>query len=98
MKKTAITRKIVAVHLYNDYSGSPRILAQWLQHAIQQGDEVQLHTSATGGILDEVDGVEQRSFNYRPHPWRILRLFRFVYIQLLLFFRFARLDMPHPRL
>ncbi len=91
MRKDDLNRKIIAVHLYNDYSGSPRILAQWLQHAQSNGAKVELHTSATGGILDEVDGIARRPFKYSPHPWLFLRLLRFVQIQLLLFFRFARL-------
>ena len=70
--------KVIAVHLYNDYSGSPRILAQWLQHAQKQGQHIELHSSDTEGILDEVFGIERKGFRYRPGTHKLGTLWSFL--------------------
>lgn len=90
MNNTA--QHIVAVHLYNDYSGSPRILGQWLNHAVGQGQSVELHTSDTAGILDEVREAKRRTFSYRPRKNKVLTLIHFLRIQMLLFWRISQIS------
>lgn len=43
--------RIIAFHLLNDYSGSPRVLRTVLEGMLRHGDTVELHTSR-GGCLD----------------------------------------------
>lgn len=79
--------RIIAVHLYNDYSGSPLIFSQWLQHAARQGNEIVLHTSNTKGKLDQVPVKRRVGFNYRPSSLKLWTLIKFLWIQSLLFYR-----------
>ncbi len=44
-------KKIVCFHLYNDFSGSPKVLRQVVRGFLEQGHEVDLITSR-GGVLD----------------------------------------------
>ena len=46
-------RKIVCFHLFNDYSGSPKVLKVVLEGLLQRGCEVDLVTSR-GGVLDKI--------------------------------------------
>ncbi len=46
-------KKIVCFHLFNDYSGSPKVLKVVLEGLLQRGCEVDLVTSR-GGVLDKI--------------------------------------------
>lgn len=81
---------IIAVHLFNDYSGSPRILSQFLAHAQRNGRDIELHTSKTEGILDEVQGIRRRSFSYRPQGNKLFTLMAFLRVNWLLFWRLRK--------
>ena len=45
--------KIVCFHLYNDFSGSPKVLRQVVRGMLEEGHEVVLVTSR-GGVLDKI--------------------------------------------
>src|SRR6185295_2042450 len=80
---------IVAVHLLNDYSGSPRIFSHSLNALQKDGYIVHLYTSrsARGGFLSSVQATQRYSFFYRWSPNKFLTLLAFLYCQTLLFFR-----------
>lgn len=84
---TSSTYRVIAVHLYNDYSGSPLIFSQWLQHAVRKGNEIILHTSNTKGKLDQVLVHKRVGFDYRPSKIKLLTLAKFLWVQVLLFCR-----------
>ena len=44
-------KKFVCFHLYNDFSGSPKVLRQVVRGMLEEGHEVVLVTSR-GGVLD----------------------------------------------
>jgi len=92
MKKEFTPRNLVAIHLFNDHSGSPLVLAQWLQHTIDQGTSVEIHTSRTSGKLDAVRDAKRVDFNYSPANHKWLTLIRFMLIQCVLFIRMLRLE------
>ena len=83
-------QKIVAVHLLNDFSGSPLIFSQaitGLQHA---GHEVVLHTSTNKeGFLSELK-LERVNVPYKFYKNNYLRLATFVGSQLILFFQLLK--------
>ena len=53
-------KHIICFHLFNDYSGSPKVLKMVLQGILDKGYEVDLITSK-GGVLDELTGQFEKS-------------------------------------
>ena len=72
-------KKILAFHLYNDYSGSPKVLRQTLGGLARAGYDIALCTSR-GGVLDGLrgEGVDICHFNYRFSSFRPLTFLRLV--------------------
>ena len=76
--------RLVCFHLYNDYSGSPKILNSVLRNLLRKGIKVDLITSK-GGVLDGlrgVDGVRVLSYPYAFSDNHILTMFRFLLVQI----------------
>lgn len=85
--QTTIMKKVIAVHLLNDYSGSPLILSTVLRGMRENDIPVDLLTSkATKGFLSDLD-VNYRLINYKWYPNRWVRLLAFLVFQVSLFFR-----------
>lgn len=84
-------KRIVCFHLYNDYSGSPKVLYNVLSGLLERGFFVELHTSE-GGILDSLSGPNLKVCHYRykfsPNP--VMTMFHYTRVQLLTFFRALR--------
>ncbi len=79
--------KIVAVHLLNDFSGSPMVLSQVLKGLITSGHEVVLHTAGgREGFLSAID-CKKKYFHYRFHQNTICRLWAFLFSQVNVFFQ-----------
>ncbi|MBK9400224.1 MAG: glycosyltransferase [Bacteroidetes bacterium] len=82
--------KIVAVHLLNDFSGSPLIFMQALKGLQTAGHEIIVHTSKSReGFLGRLNAP----FVYFPYLFfsnTLLRLFAFTASQLFLFFQLLR--------
>lgn len=82
-------KKIVCVHLLNDYSGSPLILSMVIKGLVKGGYQVDLITSKHGeGFLSGLP-VNYKYINYRFHENKLIRLFRFFKSQFVLFFMVA---------
>ncbi len=77
-------KKIVAVHLLNDYSGSPRVLAMAIDGFRRQGWDVDLYTSRGPGFLSECDACVH-PIPYRFHENKWLRLWALLRVQFWLF-------------
>ncbi|MGB1037779.1 MAG: glycosyltransferase family 4 protein [Bacteroidia bacterium] len=75
--------KIIASHLLNDYSGSPKVLMQLLKGWTKNGIETELYTcSGREGFLSEIPQV---NYNYFKYTWKknpILRLVNLMISQL----------------
>jgi len=82
-------KRIFAVHLLNDFSGSPLILRQSLE-ILSNDHEVHLYTSTPSGEgnLSNIPGVINHDSFYKWSPNKLLTLFYFITAQSLLFFRF----------
>ena len=86
MQADPVKKKIVCVHLLNDYSGSPLILSMVIKGLIQSGYKVDLITSeGKDGFLSNLD-VNYRYFKYRFHQNKWIRLLRFFKSQAVVFF------------
>ncbi len=79
-------KKIACIHLLNDYSGSPLIFSMAIKGLLQAGNEVIVYTSKEReGFLSGLN-VTYRFIPYQFHKNKWIRLCRFFYSQLYLFF------------
>lgn len=77
--------RIVAVHLLNDYSGSPKVLMQLLKAWTKNGIETHLFTSGgREGFLSDISLVKNHSFWYRFSDNSLVRIINFFLSQFLL--------------
>lgn len=78
-----MTKRLVCFHLYNDYSGSPKVLAPVLLELAARGWLVDLYTSR-GGVLDALSecGVRLHHYPYRYSDNAVVTLLRYVLVQL----------------
>lgn len=81
-------QRLIAFHLLNDRSGSPKVLRQIVQAWVHDGHDVWLYTSLhQDGFLSGIPGVNylQGWYRFQANPW--LRLLCFSLSQLVLFLR-----------
>jgi L-malate glycosyltransferase len=81
------SKRIIAFHLLNDRSGSPKVLSQILFGWVQEGRDVVLYTSLhQDGFLSDISGINYRNawYRFKSNPW--LRLIYYSLSQLILFF------------
>ncbi len=80
-------RHIVCFHLYNDYSGSPKVLKMVLEGMLRKGYRVDL-VSSKGGVLDELlhyRNLRKYSYPYRFSPKGAVTMLRYCMVQLYTF-------------
>lgn len=80
-------KHIVCFHLFNDYSGSPKVLKMVLQGILDKGYGVDLITSK-GGVLDELTGhtnLKRVSYSYRFSANPVITMLRYFGVQLYTF-------------
>lgn len=80
--------QIAVFHLYNDFSGSPGVLAPLLHALADRGVLVDLHTSR-GGVLDTlvgVPGIRFYRYGYAYSPRPLVTVMRYAGVQLRTFF------------
>ena len=78
-------KKIVCFHLFNDYSGSPKVLQSVLKGVAQKGHRIELVTSR-GGALDELKETENiclRQYTYKFARNIAVRALRYAWVQIL---------------
>lgn len=83
------SKKVVAFHLFNDFSGSPKILEMSLEALVNDGYDITLFTS-TGGVLDNLSrfgAVHKHTVNYSFSSNPIVTIFRLLRSQTLSFFK-----------
>lgn len=84
--------RIVAVHLLNDFSGSPKVLRQLLDAWVKAGLDVHLFTAGgKNGFLSGLQGVEYHPFWYRWKANPFARLVTYSISQMLLFYKAYRM-------
>lgn len=81
-------RHIVCFHLYNDYSGSPKVLKMVLEGMLRKGYRIDL-VSSKGGVLDELlhyPNLRKHSYLYRFSSNGAVTMLRYCIVQLYTFF------------
>lgn len=79
--------RIICFHLFNDYSGSPKVLKIVLEGLLKKGYQINLITS-TGGALDELlyyKNLSKHSYPYRFSNNPIVTMLRYCMVQLYTF-------------
>jgi len=78
---------ILFVHLYNDLSGSPRVLKNVIDSVSSSGQDCKLYVGSDGtGLLDDVSITVQK-YPYKRFNTKILTLLSYVASQFILFFK-----------
>lgn len=81
-------KKIVCFHLFNDYSGSPKVLKLVLKGMLQDGCDVDVVTSKDG-VLDSRQHPNAPRFHYYSYRFSqkpLLTTLRYAWVQLYTFF------------
>ena len=81
-------KRIICFHLFNDYSGSPKVLNMVLKGMLYKGKSIELITSK-GGVLDELNtypNMKRHSYPYRFSINPIITMVRYSLVQLYTFF------------
>lgn len=81
-------KRIICFHLFNDYSGSPKVLAMVLKGLLGHGYQVDL-VSSREGILDELEkcpNLKKTSYKYVFSGNGLITLLRYMMVQLYTFF------------
>ncbi len=82
-------KKVICVHLYNDYSGSPLVLSTVIKGLQKEKIAVEVLTSSDEGFLTMQD-VRQIYNQYQFRENKYLRLFNFLYSQICMFFAITK--------
>lgn len=64
--------RILFVHLLNNFTGSPRVLANFLEEHTGNGDEIHLLTSNTDGCLSNMNGI---IYHKNLYSWKTNKIF-----------------------
>lgn len=83
--KMVYMKKIICFHLYNDYSGSPKVLSMIIRGLASKGYQIELYTSRTNGFLTGIDGVIYHTFDYKWTKNKLITILRLFYAQLYMF-------------
>ncbi len=81
-------RNFYFIHLYNDHSGSPRVLREMVESI---SENCHIITSNTNGILSGIKGVSYSCFNYSPAKNLFVKLFFYLVANVAIFFILLRL-------
>ncbi|TVZ38651.1 glycosyltransferase involved in cell wall biosynthesis [Alteromonadaceae bacterium 2753L.S.0a.02] len=80
-------KKLVFAHLYNDYSGSPRILSDLIKVLRRNNCQIELYAgNRYGGVLDST-GCDFKIFWYRRSGIKLVRLLFYFFSQMHLFLK-----------
>ena len=87
---TIQSKKIIFIHLLNDYSGSPKVLSQVLKAVQKNGCDVELYTGKSDdGFLSGLTDKHHHYF-YKRFDNKYLTLVTFMLSQLILFFKLLK--------
>lgn len=79
--------RVACVHLFNDYSGSPAVLANAVKGLLKQNCDTTIITSRSEGKLSDIPGAHYNYIHYEFYESKILRLILFLWAQIQLFFK-----------
>lgn len=82
-------KRIVCFHLFNDYSGSPKVLEMVLDGLCKKDADVELVTSNSHGVLDNLNvhkNFKMRTYSYQFSEKPAVTMLRYTSVQILTFF------------
>ena len=82
-------KKVIFVHLLNDYSGSPKVLSQVIKVAQEKGVDVELYTSKGKGFLSNIT-KNHHTYIYKRFENKYLTLLSFIVSQVHLFLKLLK--------
>jgi glycosyltransferase involved in cell wall biosynthesis len=82
-------KKIVCIHLLNDYSGSPLVLSEVINGLLENNYSVDLYTSRTKGFLS-IDEINIFNVFYKRSNKKIIVFLYYILSQFLLFFKLLK--------
>ncbi len=82
--------KILAVHIYNDFSGSPLVLSQLLEYWSKKNYDVHLYTSGQKGRLSDIPKVKYHLHNYNRSENKLKTLLDFIKVNYILYKKIKR--------
>lgn len=80
-------KHIVCFHLFNDYSGSPKVLKMVLEGMLRKGYRIDL-VSSKGGVLDELlsyENLHKHTYPYRFSNNPVMTMLRYCAVQVYTF-------------
>lgn len=84
---------LVFVHLFNDFSGSPRVLADAIEGLDKRNKSISIFTSSHNGFLSNISGTKLFNIKYKKCNNKYLNFFYYLlsqldaFIKLIFFFR-----------
>jgi glycosyltransferase involved in cell wall biosynthesis len=83
-------KKIIFIHLLNDYSGSPKVLSQVIKASLKKGYKIELYTGrSNNGFLSNLSEHHHFYF-YKRFENRYMTLATFILSQISLFFKLLK--------
>jgi len=82
-------KKVICVHLLNDFSGSPFVLSQTINSLKSHNYNVELYTNDTKGFLSDL-GIKKHKIFYKRSQHKIFVLMYYLYSQVNLFMKMLR--------
>lgn len=81
-----MAKRIVCFHLFNDYSGSPKVLHNLLSGLLDRGYKIDLVTTQ-GGVLDRLDSpnLQRHTYSYAFSINPIVTMARYTWAQIITF-------------
>ena len=78
--------KLYAIHLLNDYSGSPLVFKQALE-SLSDLYDITLYTSNTEGFLSSINNIKYKPFTYSWSKFKWITLYNFILAHIILSIR-----------
>lgn len=88
-KQYSIMYHLICFHLFNDFSGSPKVLTSVLSGLASRGYDIDLITSSGEGALSrlsEYGNVRLHTYRYRFSDNKLVTMVRYVWVQIYMFF------------
>lgn len=80
-------KSIIFFHLFNNYSGSPKVLRQIIEYFVGEGFSIVLITNRTEGFLSNIPNIKYNYVNYKWSENKLITLIYFVFAQIQIFIK-----------
>lgn len=84
-----LKRKVLFVSLFNNYTGSTKVLSQVIEACLKENMDIKIITSPEEGFLSRIDGVQYHFVNYKWSDNKLILLYNYFKAQVSYFFILA---------